>query len=150
MANLDITFFVLLALAALCYVTNNNTVTFAILLLLLFKLTPLSAYFPMLSKYGMTVGIVILTAAVMVPLANGSMGIQEMLKSFVHWKSLLAVIVGIFVSWLGMRGVSLMSANPMIVNGLIVGTLIGVAFLKGIPVGPLIAAGMLSLVIGKS
>jgi len=43
-----------------------------------------------------------------------------------------------------------MGANPTIINGLIIGTLIGVAFFKGIAVGPLIAAGMLSLVIGKS
>ncbi|MCO6560559.1 MAG: DUF441 family protein, partial [Gilliamella sp.] len=41
-------------------------------------------------------------------------------------------------------------AHPTIINGLIIGTLIGVAFFKGIPVGPLIAAGILSLLIGKS
>lgn len=146
----DISFFLLLGLAALCYITHNNTVTFAVLLLLLFKLTPLATYFPFLNKYGLTIGIVILTAAMMVPLADDSLKITDILKSFTTWQSSLAILVGILVSWLGTRGISLIGAHPTIINGLIIGTLIGVAFFKGIPVGPLIAAGILSLLIGKS
>ncbi|WVD62301.1 DUF441 domain-containing protein [Orbus mooreae] len=148
-AQFDVTFFILLVLAAICYLTHNNTVTFAILLLLIFKLTPLATYFPILNHYGLTVGIVILTAAMMVPLADGSLAFKDILKSFTTWQSILAIAVGILVSWLGTRGVSLMAANPSIINGLIIGTLIGVAFFKGIPVGPLIAGGILSLVLGK-
>lgn len=148
-AQFDVTFFILLGLAAICYLTHNNTVTFAILLLLIFKLTPLATYFPILNHYGLTVGIVILTAAMMVPLADGSLAVKDILKSFTTWQSILAIAVGILVSWLGTRGVSLMAANPSIINGLIIGTLIGVAFFKGIPVGPLIAGGILSLVLGK-
>lgn len=150
LAQFDLSFFLLLGLAALCYLTHNNTVTFAVLILLLFKLTPLADYFPLLNRYGLTVGIVILTAAMMVPLANGSLGIKDIAKSFSSWQSVLAILIGILVSWLGTRGVSLIGANPTIVNSLIVGTLIGVALFKGVPVGPLIAAGILSLIIGKS
>ncbi|KFA58562.1 hypothetical protein A9G48_10950 [Gilliamella sp. wkB18] len=149
-AQFDISFFLLLGLAALCYLTHNNTVTFAVILLLLFKLTPLAAYFPFLNKYGLTVGIVILTAAMMVPLADGSLKVIDILRSFTTLQSLLAILVGIFVSWLGTRGIALIGAHPTIINGLIIGTLFGVAFFKGIPVGPLIAAGLLSLLIGKS
>jgi uncharacterized membrane protein (DUF441 family) len=43
-----------------------------------------------------------------------------------------------------------MSGQPIIVTGLLIGTVIGVAFFKGVPVGPLIAAGLLSLLIGRS
>ena len=62
---------------------------------------------------------------------------------------LLAVVAGIAVAWLGGRGVSLMGGQPLLVTGLLVGTIIGVALLGGVPVGPLIAAGILSLLIGK-
>ena len=34
-----------------------------------------------------------------------------------------------------------MSEQPVLVTGLLIGTIIGVSFLGGIPVGPLIAAG---------
>ncbi|MCX8657123.1 DUF441 domain-containing protein [Gilliamella sp. B2894] len=149
-AQFDISFFLLLGLAALCYLTHNNTLTFAILLLLMFKLTPLAVYFPFLNKYGLTIGVVILTAAMMVPLADGSLKVADIVKSFTTWQSIVAIAVGILVSWLGTRGISLIGAHPTIVNGLIIGTLIGVAFFKGIPVGPLIAAGILSLLIGKN
>ena len=66
------------------------------------------------------------------------------------WKSLVAVAIGLFVAWLGGRGVTLMSHQPNVVAGLLIGTIAGVALLRGVPVGPLIAAGILSLLIGKS
>ncbi|MGV8429073.1 DUF441 family protein [Pseudomonas aeruginosa] len=43
----------------------------------------------------------------------------------------------------------LMGEQPILVTGLLIGTIIGVAFLGGIPVGPLIAAGILALLLGK-
>ncbi|MFW2753952.1 DUF441 family protein, partial [Acinetobacter baumannii] len=43
----------------------------------------------------------------------------------------------------------LMSSQPDVVAGLLIGTVAGVALLRGVPVGPLIAAGLLSLFIGK-
>lgn len=63
---------------------------------------------------------------------------------------LLAILIGVVVSWLGGRGVSLMSNQPSVVAGLLVGTVMGVALFRGVPVGPLIAAGLLSLLIGKT
>ena len=42
-----------------------------------------------------------------------------------------------------------MSAQPILVTGLLIGTIIGVAFLGGVPVGPLIAAGLLSFFAEK-
>lgn len=43
-----------------------------------------------------------------------------------------------------------MGSQPSTVAGLLVGTVIGVALFRGVPVGPLIAAGILSLLVGKS
>ena len=83
-------------------------------------------------------------------IASGKISASEVLHSFVQWKSILAIVVGVAVSWLGGRGVSLMVHQPSVVAGLLVGTVLGVALFKGVPVGPLIAAGLLSLVIGKS
>lgn len=150
MPNIDPTLIVLLALAGLGIISHNNTVTIAILVLLILRLTPLDAAFPVVQKYGMTVGITILTIAVMAPLANGKMTPAMLMQIFVNWKSLMAMIIGIAVAWLGGRGATLMASQPSIVTGLLVGTIIGVAFFKGIPVGPLIAAGMVSLIIGKT
>ena len=61
----------------------------------------------------------------------------------------VAIAVGELVAWLAGKGVPLMGEQPVLVTGLVIGTIIGVSFLGGIPVGPLIAAGILALLIGK-
>ena len=61
----------------------------------------------------------------------------------------LSISVGVLVAWLAGKGVPLMGEQPILITGLLIGTIIGVAFLGGIPVGPLIAAGILALLLGK-
>lgn len=145
----DLSLVILLFLAALSYFSHNMTVTIALLVLLAIRLTPLNQTFPWIEKQGVTVGIIILTIGVMAPLASGTLPSSTLLHSFLHWKSLLAIAVGIFVSWLGGKGVTLMSSQPTVVGGLLIGTIIGVSLFRGVPVGPLIAAGLVSLLIGK-
>ncbi|AHF76283.1 hypothetical protein Sant_1214 [Sodalis praecaptivus] len=146
----DPTLLILLGLAALGIISHNNTVTVAILVLLIIRLTPMEQYFPWVEKQGLTIGIIILTIGVLAPVASGTLSASTVLHSFLHWKSLLAIVIGVVVSWLGGRGVSLMSSQPSVVAGLLVGTVLGVALFRGVPVGPLIAAGLLSLLVGKT
>ncbi|CPR13780.1 DUF441 domain-containing protein [Brenneria goodwinii] len=150
MAYFDPTLLILLVLAGLGIISHNMTVTLAILLLLVVRITPLNNFFPWVEKYGLTIGIVILTIGVMAPIASGKITAADVINSFLSWKSILAIVIGVLVSWLGGRGVSLMSNQPSVVAGLLVGTVMGVALFRGVPVGPLIAAGILSLLIGKT
>lgn len=150
MAYFDPTLLILLVLAGLGIISHNMTVTLAILLLLVVRITPLNNFFPWVEKYGLTIGIVILTIGVMAPIASGKITAADVINSFMSWKSILAIVIGVLVSWLGGRGVSLMSNQPSVVAGLLVGTVMGVALFRGVPVGPLIAAGILSLLIGKT
>lgn len=147
---LDPTLLILLGLAALGFISHNTTVAISILVLIIVRVTPLSGFFPWIEKQGLTVGIIILTIGVMAPIASGTLPASTLLHAFANWKSLIAIAVGIFVSWLGGRGVTLMSSQPTLVAGLLVGTVLGVALFRGVPVGPLIAAGLVSLFIGKS
>ncbi|KAB8313590.1 DUF441 domain-containing protein [Erwinia endophytica] len=145
----DLTLFILLFLAALSYFSHNLTVAIALLVLIVVRMTPLNSLFPWIEKQGVTLGIIILTIGVMAPIASGAIPTSTLMHSFMNWKSLLAIAVGIFVSWVGGRGVNLMSSQPTVVGGLLIGTIIGVSLFRGVPVGPLIAAGLVSLFIGK-
>jgi uncharacterized membrane protein (DUF441 family) len=149
MNQMDITALLLLLLAALGIFSNNMPITVAMIVLLLLRVLHMHYAFPWLEKYGLTLGIIILTIGVMTPVASGKISIQTLWASFFHWKSLLAIGVGMLVAWLGGRGATLMGNQPTVVAGLLIGTVLGVAFFRGVPVGPLIAAGILSLVIGK-
>ncbi|MNO67131.1 hypothetical protein D3C76_579340 [compost metagenome] len=146
---MDMTSLLLLGLAALGIISSNSPVTIAMVVLLLLRVLGLQQTFPWLEKYGLTIGIIILTIGVMTPLASGKISLQMVGQSFLHWKSLLAIAIGILVAYLGGRGAMLMTNQPTVVAGLLIGTVIGVALFKGVPVGPLIAAGILSLLIGK-
>ncbi|WP_433752880.1 DUF441 domain-containing protein [Paenibacillus amylolyticus] len=147
---MDITSLLLLVFAALGIISSNTPVTVAMVFLLLLRVLNLNQAFPWLEKYGLTLGIIILTIGVMAPLASGKMSMQMIGESFLHWKSLLAIGVGLLVAYLGGRGATLMGTQPTVVAGLLIGTVLGVALFKGVPVGPLIAAGILSLLLGKS
>lgn len=146
---MDMTSLLLLGLAALGIISSNSPVTIAMVVLLLLRVLGLQQTFPWLEKYGLTIGIIILTIGVMTPLASGKISLQTVGQSFLHWKSLLAIAIGILVAFLGGRGATLMTNQPTVVAGLLIGTVIGVALFKGVPVGPLIAVSILSLMIGK-
>ncbi|HDG1678761.1 DUF441 domain-containing protein [Kluyvera ascorbata] len=146
----DSTLLLLLCLAALGFISNNSTVAVSILVLIILRSTPLSAFFPWVEKQGLSIGIIILTISVMAPIASGTLPASTLIHTFANWKSLVAIGVGVLVSWLGGRGVTLMGTQPHLVAGLLVGTVLGVALFRGVPVGPLIAAGLVSLLIGKS
>ncbi|WP_019910644.1 DUF441 domain-containing protein [Paenibacillus sp. HW567] len=146
---MDITSLLLLGFAALGIISKNSPITIAVIVLLLLRVLGLQQAYPWLEKYGLTVGIIILTIGVMTPLASGKISLDTIWHSFLHWKSLAAIGIGMLVAYLGGRGATLMGSQPTVVAGLLIGTVLGVALFKGVPVGPLIAAGILSLLIGK-
>jgi uncharacterized membrane protein (DUF441 family) len=146
---MDFTALILLAVCAIGIMSQNAAVSIAMIVLLLLRITHLDSVFPILEKYGLSVGIIILTIGVMAPLASGSMSLATLGSAFLNWRSLIAIAVGIFVAYLGGRGATLIELNPTIVAGLLIGTVIGVAFFRGVPVGPLIAAGMVALMLGS-
>ncbi|AGO17331.1 DUF441 family protein [Glaesserella parasuis] len=139
----------LVALILLGIFSQNSAVTISAAVLLIMQQTLLAKYVPYLDQYGIKIGIIILTIGVLAPLVSGRIALPELVQ-LINWKMIVAIIAGIVVAWLGGRGVTLMGNQPVLVTGLLIGTIIGVAFLKGVPVGPLIAAGILSLIIGKS
>lgn len=135
----------LLVFVALGIIGNNPSITISALIILLVQQTPLLKFAPLLEKYGLQLGIMLLMIGVLAPLITGKVPAAQIAALFTSWKTVAAILVGAVVAWLGGRGIQLMQVNPPIVTGLMIGTIIGVAFWRVVPVGPLIAAGMLSL-----
>ncbi|HHW7519452.1 TPA: DUF441 domain-containing protein [Mannheimia haemolytica] len=139
----------LVVLIILGLISQSSAVTISATVLLIMQQTLLSKFIPFVDQYGLKIGIIILTIDVLSPLVSGRITLPE-LAQLLNWKMALSIIAGVLVAWLGGRGVNLMGSQPVLVTGLLIGTVIGVAFLKGVPVGPLIAAGILSLIVGKT
>lgn len=139
----------LVVLIFLGVIGNNSSITISATVLLLMQQTFLAKYLPYMEKYGLNLGIIILTVGVLAPIISGKIQLPGFV-ALLNWKMLLAIAIGILVAWFGGRGVGLLGTQPVLITGLLIGTIIGVSFLGGIPVGPLIAAGILSLMLGKS
>ena len=139
----------LVVLIFLGVVGNNSSITISATVLLLMQQTFLAKYLPYMEKYGLNIGIIILTVGVLAPIISGKIQLPSFV-ALLNWKMLLAIAIGILVAWFGGRGVGLLGTQPVLITGLLIGTIIGMSFFGGIPVGPLIAAGILSLMLGKS
>ncbi|MCM0760409.1 DUF441 domain-containing protein [Sporomusa sphaeroides DSM 2875] len=137
----------LLIILALSIIGNNHTVAVAALVLLLIPRLGLENYLPFIDKHGINIGIVILTIAVLSPVAQGHIAMNDMLAIFKSPVGFLAVVIGIFLAWVAGQGVIFMKESPETVSALIIGTVIGVCFFRGLPVGPLIAGGLVALLV---
>lgn len=137
----------LLVILVLSVIGNNHTVSIAAMVLLLIRLLGFNTWFPYIENHGIDIGITILTLAVLAPLAQGRMPISGILEAFKTPVGLVAIIIGIFVAWVAAQGVFFMKSSPETVTALVVGTIIGVCFFRGLAVGPLIAGGLVYLAV---
>lgn len=118
----------LVSLILLGVLGNNSSITISATILLLMQQTFLAKYIPFTEKYGVNIGIIILTIGVLSPIVSGKVQLPNW-TALIHWKMFLAMAVGVLVAWFGGRGVNLMGTQPSLLTGLLVGTILGVAFL---------------------
>lgn len=138
---------ILLILLALGILGRNNTVALAACLLLALRLLKLERFLPLVEKHGLELGVIMLTIGVLAPLASGTISLGNIWQTVRGSTGMLGIAVGILVAYLGGKGVHLLRDVPQAATGIIIGTVIGVALLRGVPVGPLIGAGMLALLL---
>lgn len=116
--------------------------------MLIIKILGFDDWFSIVENKGMNIGITILTLAILAPVAAGRISLRNMVDSISSTVGFLAVLMGVFAAWVAGKGVIFFKASPDAITSLIIGTIVGISFFQGIAVGPLIAAGMLSLVVG--
>lgn len=121
---------------------RSNSLTLAAGLLLLIKVLGIRSLFPLLEERGVELGLLFLMIAVLVPLALERVGGREILLTFSSLPGILAIAGGIIATRLNGMGLNLLESRPQVILGLVIGSIIGIVFFKGIPVGPLMAGGV--------
>lgn len=134
-------------LLLLSYIGHNMSVFYAVGIILILKIFQLSTLMNFVEANGLNYGIILLTIAILLPLANGKITLSMMVESFKSPLGILALLAGIFAAAAGGCGVNLLKDSPYIVTSLVIGTMIGVFFFKGVAVGPLIAGGITYMVL---
>lgn len=120
---------------------HNSTVVYAVLIVLILKLLKLNSALSILGTEGLHLGVIILTAAILVPIVDGTINTKVMLESFKSSVGIVTILTGVLTAAAAGRGIVMLQNNPEMVSSLVIGTMAGVFFLKGVAVGPLIAAG---------
>ncbi|UFT98009.1 DUF441 domain-containing protein [Radiobacillus kanasensis] len=138
----------LLLLFLLGYLGKNQSIMIAVYVLLGLKLFKLDdRVFPYLTEKGISLGVTVITIAVLVPIASGQIGFKELLESVKSYYGWIALGAGIFVALIAKNGLDLLANDPHLTTALVLGTIIAVVFFHGVAVGPLIGAGIAYVVM---
>lgn len=123
-------------------VAKSNSLSIAAGLLLVIKLLKIKSLLPLLEERGVEIGLLFLMLAVMVPLALDKVETKVIIATFCSLPGLLAIAGGLIATRLNNMGIQLLESQPQVILGLVIGSIVGIVFLKGIPVGPLMAGGI--------
>ncbi|GAB4262354.1 DUF441 domain-containing protein [Thermincola ferriacetica] len=137
----------LLTLILIGILGRSNIIATAACILLVLKLFNLHQFFPVLERRGLELGLLFLTVSVLVPFATGQVSIKDISNSFITVSGILAIVGGAIATYMNGQGLNLLKMDPELMVGLVVGSIIGIVFFRGIPVGPLMAAGITALFV---
>ena len=111
-------------------------------ILLVLKLTNLTHYFPLIERRGLELGLLFLMLSVLIPFADGKITLKELSCSLLSLPGALALAGGALATYMNGDGLRMLKNQPELLIGLVIGSIAGIVFLNGIPVGPLMAAGL--------
>lgn len=126
-------------------VAKSNLIATCASILLIFQFSKMDFIFPYLETHGLELGLLFLLLSVLVPIATDKVTNRDLLYNVSSLPGLLAIVGGILATHLNSEGLKLMQIDPSIIFGLVVGSVIGIIFFNGQPVGPLMAAGVAAL-----
>lgn len=125
-----------------------NSVAIATCFLLILKLLNADKFiFPYLQENGLFLGLVILIASILIPIADGKVSYINIRNVFTSWLGVFALLVSLFTTYLSGLGMNYLTiqGHSEIMPALILGAVIAAAFLGGVPVGPMITSGLIAL-----
>jgi uncharacterized membrane protein (DUF441 family) len=138
---------ILVALIIVGLIGRSNIITTAACILLVVKLIHLERYLPTIERRGLELGLLFLTMGVLVPFASERISYKDVLSVFNTWPGILALTGGAIATYMNGKGLDLLKMDPQLIVGLVIGSILGIIFLRGIPVGPLMAAGITALLL---
>lgn len=133
----------LLLIAALSLIFTDYVLAVAAVLLFFLSFVVDKGTLASASQPAFSLGIFFLMIFVLMPVASEQVKLTDLLAQLKNPWFFMAMGVAVTVSYLGGRGVSFMQ-QPHILFAVVIGTVIGVLFFRGLPAGLVIAAGIVS------
>lgn len=98
-----------------------------------------------LQKHSFQIGIFFLMIFLLFPLTNEKVNVIALTKELLTPIGILALLAGFLVSYIGGKGLGVLPSQPVIMLGVMMGTLVAVLFFRGLPAGLIIAAGIVAV-----
>jgi len=133
---------VLLVLIIVGMIAKAPLIATSACVLMVIKLCNLTHYFPLIERRGLELGLLFLMLSVLTPIVKEKVVWSELKDSFFSWPGFLAFLGGILATYLNGDGLRMLKNQPELLLCLVLGSLIGITFFGGVPVGPLMAAGL--------
>lgn len=137
----------LVALIIIGLLGRSKIITTAACILLVVKLISLDRYLPTIERRGLEIGLLFLTMGVLVPFASERITSKDVISIFTSWPGILALAGGAIATYMNGKGLELLKIDPQLIVGLVIGSIFGIIFMRGIPVGPLMAAGITAFLL---
>lgn len=87
-------------------------------------------------------GLIFLMVSVLAPFARGEIHARELVRTLLSAPGILTVLAAVLATRLNLGGLEILKREPSLMLGIVVGSIAGVILARGIPVGPLMAAGL--------
>jgi uncharacterized membrane protein (DUF441 family) len=126
---------------------RSHIITTAACVLLIVKLVALDRFLPTIERRGLELGLLFLTMGVLVPFASERISAKDIGSVFTSIPGILALIGGALATYMNGKGLALLKIDPELIVGLVIGSIFGILFMRGIPVGPLMAAGITAFLL---
>ncbi|MBE3599117.1 MAG: DUF441 family protein [Limnochordaceae bacterium] len=138
----------LLTLAAAGLLGGNDAVGIAALVALGVRAVGSAPLLEGTAHHSLHLGILFLVLSLLLnALSTGQQALTLFSRMVGTPAGLLSLVVGFYSTRMAADGITLMQRQPEALLGLVMGSLIGVWVLGGVPVGPLVAAGIVQLLL---
>ncbi len=139
--------YILLVMIALGIISHSSNIAVASSILLIIMTSPLSKYLPIIERHSLSLGLIFLMIYILIPITkskNIALNIYETITSPI---GIISILAGVFATCLNKKGINLLNNDPQLIMGIIIGSLIGITFFDGIPVGPLMPAAIMVIIL---
>ncbi|MFC4767801.1 DUF441 domain-containing protein [Effusibacillus consociatus] len=133
---------ILVILIIVGIIGEAKIVAIAASVLLIIKLMKFQRFLPTLERRGLELGLLFLMIAILVPLVDGQVQSLDLLGALSTVTGIAALLGGILATSLNGPGLTMLRMEPQLMVGIMLGSIIGIVFLDGIPVGPLTASAI--------
>lgn len=133
---------VLFLVSGVAFLLKDNLLALAALVLMIIYLIPYKPITMIFEKYSFQVGIFFLMIFLLFPLTNEKLNLIHLGKELFSPTGFIALVAGFLVSYIGGKGLGVLQAQPVVLFGVLLGTLVAVLFFRGLPAGLIIAAGI--------